>query len=65
MFEEFEALQSAVDLPSPIRITEVRAIKVDDETFDLVVRCPDLTVGTQTTRGVSESDTYRVGVEAG
>jgi len=70
--EELNALESEVDLPDPVRVTEVRAVEVDDSTVDFIVRCPDLTVGTQTTRGrhprlVLRDEAYshyRVGIEA-
>lgn len=73
VMEELNALESEVDLPVSVRVTEVRVQEVDDSTVDLIVRCPDLTVGTQTTRGQHSRlvlrdgayNHYRVGVEAG
>lgn len=72
VMEELNALESEVDLPDTVRASEVRVVEVDDSTVDLIVRCPDLTVGTQTTRGrhnrlVLRDDAYnhyRVGIEA-
>lgn len=72
VMEELNALSSEVDLPETVRFSEVRVVEVDDSTVDLIVRCPDLTVGTQTTRGrhsrlVLRDEAYshyRVGIEA-
>lgn len=73
VFEELNALESEVDLPETVRVSEVRVQEVDDSKVDFIVRCPDLTVGTQTSRGrhpllvlrEGDYDHYRVGVEAG
>lgn len=70
--EELNALESEVDLPETVRVSEVRVVEVDDSKVDFMVRCPDLTVGTQTTRGRhpvlvlndTEYNHYRVGIEA-
>lgn len=73
VMEELNALSNEVTLPDSVRVSEVRVQEVDDSTVDLIVRCPQLTVGTQTTRGRHSRlvlrddayDHYRVGVEAG
>lgn len=73
VFEELNVLKQESSVPETVRVSEVRAIEVDDTTVDFIVRCPDLTLGTQTIRGkhsrlVLRDDAYshyRVGVEAG
>jgi hypothetical protein len=75
--EELDVLEDkeSTDFPSVVQVSMVRAVEDenDDETVNLILTCPNLTVGTQTTRGngsklVLRDDSYshyRVGVEAG
>lgn len=69
--EEFGALEGEVDMPDEVTITEVRAVKQDDDLVDLIASVKELSVGTQTSRGRhprlvwrgDEYSHYRVGVE--
>lgn len=71
IFEELNALKQEVDLPQTIRISEVRVLEQSEDKIDLIVRCPDLTVGTQTSRGDhpylvfrgEDYTHYRMGIE--
>lgn len=73
IYEEINVLSSEVNLPETLKVSEVRAEEVDESLVDLIVRCPELSVGTQTSRGQHERltfrddvyDHYRVGIEAG
>lgn len=69
--EELASLASEIDLPETIRITTVKAVEISDSKVDFVVYTPDLSTGTQTSRGrhpllVLRSDEYahyRVGIK--
>jgi hypothetical protein len=71
--EELNALSSEINLPDSLNVSEVRVTEIDSSLVDFVVRCPELTVGTQTSRGEHERlvlndesyKHYRVGIEAG
>lgn len=49
--EELAALASEIDLPDTLEITTVKAVETADSKVDFVVYTPDLTVGTQASRG--------------
>lgn len=49
--EELNVLAEVVDMPDSLTVTEVRVEVVDDSLVNLYARIPELTVGTQTSRG--------------